>query len=158
MFRALEKGQLQAIWIAATNPAVSLPDLHHIRRALGRARLVVVSDAYHPTETSLLADVVLPAALWGEITLKTTILEMPDPPPKVGAGELTRLRIESGMSQAVFAQVLNVSTKTVQSWEQGTRRPSRAALRLIQVFRRDTSGVLQAAGMPGLAATRTSLG
>jgi ferredoxin-nitrate reductase len=66
MFRALEKGQLQAIWIAATNPAVSLPDLHHIRRALGRARLVVVSDAYHPTETSLLADVVLPAAQWGE--------------------------------------------------------------------------------------------
>jgi ferredoxin-nitrate reductase len=66
MFRALEKGQLQAIWIAATNPAVSLPDLHHIRRALGRARLVVVSDAYHPTETSQLADVVLPAAQWGE--------------------------------------------------------------------------------------------
>jgi ferredoxin-nitrate reductase len=66
MFRALEKGQLQAIWIAATNPAVSLPDLHHIRRALARARLVVVSDAYHPTETSQLADVVLPAAQWGE--------------------------------------------------------------------------------------------
>jgi ferredoxin-nitrate reductase len=66
MFRALEKSQLQAIWIAATNPAVSLPDLHHIRRALSRARLVVVSDAYHPTETSLLADVVLPAAQWGE--------------------------------------------------------------------------------------------
>jgi ferredoxin-nitrate reductase len=66
MFRALEKGQLQAIWIAATNPAVSLPDLHHIRRALGRARLVVVSDAYHPTETSQLADIVLPAAQWGE--------------------------------------------------------------------------------------------
>jgi len=66
MFRALEKGQLQAIWIAGTNPAVSLPDLHHVRRALGRARLVVVSDAYHPTETSQLADVVLPAAQWGE--------------------------------------------------------------------------------------------
>jgi ferredoxin-nitrate reductase len=66
MFRALEKGQLQAIWIAATNPAVSLPDLHHVRRALGRARLVVVQDAYHPTETSRLADVVLPAAQWGE--------------------------------------------------------------------------------------------
>jgi ferredoxin-nitrate reductase len=66
MFRALEKGQLQAIWIAGTNPAVSLPDLHHIRRALDRARLVVVSDAYHPTETSRLADVVLPAAQWGE--------------------------------------------------------------------------------------------
>jgi ferredoxin-nitrate reductase len=66
MFRALEKRQLQGIWIAATNPAVSLPDLHQVRRALSRARLVVVSDAYHPTETSRLADVVLPAASWGE--------------------------------------------------------------------------------------------
>src|SRR5207249_11327154 len=66
MFRALEKGQLKAIWIAATNPAVSLPDLHQIKRALGRAQLVVVQDAYHPTETSRLADVLLPAAQWGE--------------------------------------------------------------------------------------------
>jgi putative transcriptional regulator len=60
------------------------------------------------------------------------------------------------MSQAVFAGVLNVSTKTVQSWEQGTRTPSQAALRLIQVFRQDPSRVLQAAGMPGLAGARTS--
>ncbi len=66
MFRALEKGQLKAIWIAATNPAVSLPDLHHVRRALERARLVVVQDAYHPTETTRFADVVLPVAQWGE--------------------------------------------------------------------------------------------
>lgn len=66
MFRALEKGQLKAIWIAGTNPAVSLPDLHQIRRALARAQLVVVQDAYHPTETTRLADVVLPVAQWGE--------------------------------------------------------------------------------------------
>jgi ferredoxin-nitrate reductase len=66
MFRALEKGQLKAIWIAGTNPAVSLPDLHHVRRALARAQLVVVQDAYHPTETTRVADVVLPAAQWGE--------------------------------------------------------------------------------------------
>jgi anaerobic selenocysteine-containing dehydrogenase len=66
MFRALEKGQLKAIWIAGTNPAVSLPDLHQVHRALGRAELVVVQDAYHPTETTRLADVLLPAAPWGE--------------------------------------------------------------------------------------------
>jgi ferredoxin-nitrate reductase len=66
MFRALEKGTLKAIWIAATNPLVSLPDLHHVRRALARAELVVVSDAYHPTETTLAADVLFPAAQWGE--------------------------------------------------------------------------------------------
>jgi ferredoxin-nitrate reductase len=66
MFRSLEKGQLKAIWIAGTNPAVSLPDLHHVRRALQKAQLVVVQDVYHPTETTRLADVILPAAQWGE--------------------------------------------------------------------------------------------
>lgn len=66
MFRALERGQLKAIWIAATNPLVSLPDLHQARRALSKAELVVVSDAYHPTETTLAAHVLFPAAQWGE--------------------------------------------------------------------------------------------
>jgi len=73
----------------------------------------------------------------GEITLKTTTLEFPDRPPQVGAEELTKLRLKSRMSQADFARMLNVSTKTVQSWEQGQRRPSQAALRLIQVFRQN---------------------
>jgi ferredoxin-nitrate reductase len=66
MFRALEKGSLKAIWICGTNPAVSIPDLHQVRRALQKAQLVVVQDAYHPTETTQLADVLLPAAQWGE--------------------------------------------------------------------------------------------
>ncbi len=66
MFRALEKGSLKAIWVAATNPLVSLPDLHQVRRGLANAELVVVSDAYHPTETTLAADVLFPAAQWGE--------------------------------------------------------------------------------------------
>jgi putative transcriptional regulator len=83
----------------------------------------------------------------GEITLKTTTLELPDPPPQVGAAELTQLRLESGMSQAVFAQVLNVSPRTVQSWEQGTCKPAQSALRLIQVFRQDPASVLEIVGM-----------
>lgn len=66
MVRALEKGQLKAIWIAATNPLVSLPDLHQVQRAFKRADLVIVQDAYHPTETSRFAHVLLPAAQWGE--------------------------------------------------------------------------------------------
>jgi putative transcriptional regulator len=85
----------------------------------------------------------------GEITLKTTTLDLPDRPPEFGAAELTGLRLASGMSQALFARLLNVSTKTVQSWEQGQRKPSRAALRLIQVFRHDPTGLLEAAGMSG---------
>src|SRR5205823_11617582 len=66
MFRDLEKGKLKAIWIAGTNPAVSLPDLHQVKRALVKAQLVVVNEAYHPTETSRLADVILPSAQFGE--------------------------------------------------------------------------------------------
>jgi putative transcriptional regulator len=89
----------------------------------------------------------------GEITLKTTTLEVPDRSPEVGAEELTKLRLTNGMSQAVFAQVLNVSTKTVQSWEQGQRKPSQAALRLLQVFRQNPSGLLEIVGMSGPTAT-----
>jgi ferredoxin-nitrate reductase len=66
MFRALESGKLRAIWIAATNPAASLPDAHQVRRALSRAELVIVQDLYHPTETTRYADILLPAANWVE--------------------------------------------------------------------------------------------
>jgi putative transcriptional regulator len=49
---------------------------------------------------------------------------MPDRPPEVGAEELSKFRLKSGMSNYVFARMLNVSKKTVQSWEEGTRKPS----------------------------------
>jgi putative transcriptional regulator len=83
----------------------------------------------------------------GEITLKTTAVEIPDPPPEILPEELTKLRTDNRMSQDVFARVLNVPTRSVRSWEEGTRRPSQAALRLIQVFRQNTSGVLEVVGM-----------
>jgi anaerobic selenocysteine-containing dehydrogenase len=68
MFRYAEEGSIRFLWIIATNPAVSLPDLHRIRSILTQERLfVVVSDAFL-TETGELADVVLPAAVWGEKT------------------------------------------------------------------------------------------
>jgi hypothetical protein len=53
------------------------------------------------------------------------------------------------MSPAGFARLLNASTKTVRSWDQGQRKPSQAALGLIQVFRHDPSGLLEVAGMSG---------
>jgi ferredoxin-nitrate reductase len=61
-----EPGRLKAIWIVATNPAVSMPDSARVRDALEAAELVVVQDAHHPTETSALAHAVLPAAAWPE--------------------------------------------------------------------------------------------
>jgi assimilatory nitrate reductase catalytic subunit len=66
MFRALESGEIKAIWIACTNPAQSLPDLPSVRRALGKAELVVLQEAYADTETAPFADVLLPATTWGE--------------------------------------------------------------------------------------------
>jgi len=67
MFRALEEGKLKALWIMCTNPAQSLPNADRYRRALRReGAFVVVTEAFHPTRTSELADVVLPAALWAE--------------------------------------------------------------------------------------------
>jgi anaerobic selenocysteine-containing dehydrogenase len=68
MMRYCETGSIKFLWIVATNPAVSLPELARIRRILSKEDLfVVVNDAF-PTETTALADVVLPAALWGEKT------------------------------------------------------------------------------------------
>jgi anaerobic selenocysteine-containing dehydrogenase len=66
MFEALARGDLRAIWIICTNPAASMPDLDLIEKALRQAELVVVQDAYHPTETTRFADVLLPAAQWPE--------------------------------------------------------------------------------------------
>jgi ferredoxin-nitrate reductase len=65
-FEALAERKLKAIWILCTNPAASAPDTDLIERALRQAELVVVQDAYHPTATSRLAHVVLPAAQWSE--------------------------------------------------------------------------------------------
>ena len=71
----------------------------------------------------------------GELTLVTT--DLPVPPPKSGPKEIVSLRKDYHMSQAVFAAVVNVSVKTVQSWEQGVREPSDAALRMLQLMRRE---------------------
>ena len=68
IFRYCETGSIRMLWISATNPAVSLPDLARIRRILEqRSLFVIVQDAFL-TETAELADVILPAAIWGEKT------------------------------------------------------------------------------------------
>ncbi|WP_448563342.1 molybdopterin oxidoreductase family protein [Trichothermofontia sp.] len=64
----LETGEVQCLWIAATNPAVSLPDLERVKAALARSPFTVYQDAYYPTETTAYAHLLLPAAQWGEKT------------------------------------------------------------------------------------------
>ncbi|HET9382280.1 MAG TPA: nitrate reductase [Streptomyces sp.] len=68
MFRYAEQGSIRMLWITGTNPAVSLPELRRIRSILAQERLFVVVQDLFLTETAHLADVVLPAATWGEKT------------------------------------------------------------------------------------------
>ncbi len=67
LFRALGDGSVKCLYIMCTNPGQSLPNVNRYRKAMARKdNFVVVSEVYHPTRTSELADVVLPAALWAE--------------------------------------------------------------------------------------------
>jgi ferredoxin-nitrate reductase len=68
IWRYAEQGSIKLLWISATNPAVSMPELPRIREILKKKDLfVIVQDAFF-TETAQYADVVLPAAIWGEKT------------------------------------------------------------------------------------------
>ena len=66
LFRAINEGRVKALWVMATNPAVSLPDASRVREALEAVPFLVVSDIIADTDTSVHADVRLPAAGWGE--------------------------------------------------------------------------------------------
>ncbi|MBV6342243.1 molybdopterin oxidoreductase family protein [Candidatus Magnetobacterium casense] len=64
----LHNGEIKALWVASTNPAASLPHTRWVQQGLAKAQLLVVADIFHPTETTMLANVILPAAQWGEKT------------------------------------------------------------------------------------------
>ena len=66
IINAAADGQIKALWIIATNPMVSYPNRAQVQRALEQVDFLVVQDGFHPTPTSELADLVLPAAIWGE--------------------------------------------------------------------------------------------
>ncbi|MDH7637672.1 nitrate reductase [Sphingomonas oryzagri] len=66
LFRGVGEGRIKAIWIIATNPAVSMPDAGRVREALAGCPFVVVSDVIADTDTTRYAHVRLPAAGWGE--------------------------------------------------------------------------------------------
>ncbi|HAF53727.1 MAG TPA: nitrate reductase [Thauera sp.] len=66
LFRAAAEGKIKALWIACTNPAQSLPEQALVRAALQRCDFVVLQEAYRSTESAPFADLMLPAATWGE--------------------------------------------------------------------------------------------
>ncbi|MCW8907597.1 MAG: nitrate reductase [Sedimenticola sp.] len=66
LFDAVEAGKVRVLWVMATNPAVSLPDSERVRRALAHCETLIVSDCMADTDTTALADILLPATTWGE--------------------------------------------------------------------------------------------
>ena len=66
LFRGIGEGRIKALWVMATNPAVSMPDAGAVREALAACPFVVVSDCVADTDTTRFAHVKLSAAGWGE--------------------------------------------------------------------------------------------
>ncbi len=74
----------------------------------------------------------------GKKQLTTTERELPGPAPAFTAKDIQRLRKDVfHLSQPLFARILNVEILTMRAWEQGTRQPSGAALRLLEILAKD---------------------
>jgi len=70
------------------------------------------------------------------------IMELPATPKRILPSEIRRIRRSLKASQTVFALYLNVSPNAVRSWEQGTRRPQQAALKLLTIAKRNPRALL----------------
>jgi len=66
MFEAMHNGKIKALWVMATNPAVSLPDANRVREALDICPFVAVSDCVSKNDTIAYPDVILPSTTWGD--------------------------------------------------------------------------------------------
>lgn len=66
LFEAIARGEVKAVWIMGTNPAVSMPEGNRVTQALANCELVVVSEVSARSDTAALAHVLLPAQAWGE--------------------------------------------------------------------------------------------
>lgn len=75
---------------------------------------------------------------------RITQVAIPRPPQPMSSAEVAQIRKRLNYSQSIFARVLNVSTKTVQAWEQGVRVPSDAALKLLTIAKNHPEILLDA--------------
>ena len=90
-----------------------------------------------------------------ELALK--VVDVPEEPPEIDGLTLAALREEAAMTQSLFAKVLNVSSKTVQSWEQGVREPSMSSRRMIHIFSQRPDVVCEIVGLPGITLKGVSI-
>lgn len=72
------------------------------------------------------------------------------PPPAYTKSSIVAIRERMGVSQPIFASVLNVSTATVRGWEQGVREPEGPSLRLLELAERQPAALLEMAGIRGV--------
>jgi DNA-binding transcriptional regulator YiaG len=72
------------------------------------------------------------------------ITEIPRPPEHITPRKIKAIRCSLNASQPLFALLLNVSPKAVQSWEQGLRRPRAAALKLLAIAKNNPKILLKA--------------
>jgi putative transcriptional regulator len=100
------------------------------RATKSRARRYMSDEAFSELEQSLNQALAHSRGEQGEWKEKKLVA----PPPRSrSSANIVRLHHRLNCSQSMFARLLNVSTKTVQAWEQGTRKPSDAALKLLTV-------------------------
>jgi nitrate reductase (cytochrome) len=140
MFRALEEGKIKCLYVMCTNPGQSLPNVNRYRKAMQKDdSFVVVADTYHPTRTTELADVVLPAALWTEkegvygcAERRYQLMEQATPPPgearpdfailcdlakRLGHGKLLPFKNTS----EIWAEILTLAKGTAYDFSGMTR-------------------------------------
>jgi putative transcriptional regulator len=77
-----------------------------------------------------------------KINLRVT--ELPPRPPKLRPRDIRDIRLSLNASQVLFATFLNVSPNTIRSWEQGTRRPQGADLKLLSIAKKNPQALLRA--------------
>ncbi len=70
----------------------------------------------------------------GKKKLKTKIIDIPEPAISYTPKDVKRIRESLNYPQSIFARFLNVSIRTVESWESGRRKPNHAALRLLEII------------------------
>lgn len=77
-----------------------------------------------------------------KLTMRSRTVFVPDPIPVINARDIAAIRTKLNLSQPVFARVLNVPVATARSWESGRRKPTGAALRLLDLARRSPQALL----------------
>ena len=92
---------------------------------------------------SAVQDIAAHATKKRKLTLRTTSVLIPKAAPEISPDEIVATREALNLSQPLFAKLLNVPTVTAISWEKGRRKPSGAALRLLQIARSKPDTLLE---------------